>query len=293
MSNDHIKSEISAYLAGGLTEARMREIDTHIVSCDKCRNALGKARAKQAHVRREALKKASADPLPNLFLARQGKNAGVDAPPSKGPWVVLTGLVLVGAGYGLYRHFSSGFHSASAPTTSSDPTLDVASSSPAVSSAAVAAAIPAATEAPSPPVPSPIALDVKQQWSGVDSGIKTGKVVVIRNKDAWEELWSDMEEDDPLPPINFNHNIVVCIFAGGHSINSAVALGKIHEEDTTVVVPYSVSGSEVNDASSSVGASSSSATPASNVAAAPSHPFLLSMIPRIDKKIRVTQREVP
>jgi len=75
MSNDHIKSEISLYLAGSLTESRNRQIEAHAAACEKCRHALAKARTKQSRIKREALKKASPDPMPNLFLARQGKTA--------------------------------------------------------------------------------------------------------------------------------------------------------------------------------------------------------------------------
>ena len=43
MTNDHIKSEISAYLAGGLTESRNRQIEAHSAACEKCRQALKKS----------------------------------------------------------------------------------------------------------------------------------------------------------------------------------------------------------------------------------------------------------
>src|ERR1017187_9884771 len=108
MPNDHIKSEISAYLAGGLPEVRNRQVEAHAAACEKCRQALGKARAKLARQKREALKKASPDPMPNLFLARQGKEMGVDRPSSKAPLVVVGFLIAAAAGYGVFRHFGSG-----------------------------------------------------------------------------------------------------------------------------------------------------------------------------------------
>src|ERR1035437_7727077 len=107
MSNDHIKSEISVYLAGGLTEVRNRQIEAHVASCEKCGHAIAKARTKQARVKREALKKASPDPLPNLFLARQGKEMGADRPASKAPWVVFIGLLSAGIVFGVLKHRAS------------------------------------------------------------------------------------------------------------------------------------------------------------------------------------------
>src|SRR5258708_11282080 len=99
MTDEHIKSEITLYLAGSLTESRNRQIEAHAASCEKCRNALSKARSKQSRVKREALKKASPDPLPNMFLARQGKEFGHDRMPRKFPWRILLILILVGIAY--------------------------------------------------------------------------------------------------------------------------------------------------------------------------------------------------
>jgi hypothetical protein len=300
MSNDHIKSEISAYLTGGLTESRMCDIDAHIASCEKCRHALGKARTKQARVRREALKKATADPLPNLFLARQGKDVGLDRPSSRSPWILITGLVLVGAAYGLYRHFSTGPQTGPTPAVTSDPTLAVMSSTPAISSTSVKAAVAPLAKVPPAPEPIPAPLEVKREWKGSDSGIKISRIVVIRSDRAWENLWIDMQEKEPLPSIDFDQSTIIGIFAGGRSLNAAVKLGQIRQNDKSVIVPYSFSGAAVAETIPTVSASTSAVSASTfGVAAptlavvAPSHPYLLSMIPRVDKKIRVTQREVP
>jgi hypothetical protein len=283
VSDDHIKSEISAYLAGGLPELRNRQIEGHIAACEKCRQALTKARAKQARVKREALKKASADPLPNLFLARQGKAVGVDRPSSRGPWGLLAGLILAGAAYGLYRHFSPGFHAVRTAAVTSDPSLAEVSSAPIVSSApasaeasaggpAIASAtavtpVAAASEVPVPP-PSPVILDVKQDWKGVDSGIKTSRVVVIRNWQSWEKLWAEMQGKEPLPPVNFDQYVVVCIFAGGRTPNASVHVGQIREDGREVIVPYSVSGRAVAASVPTVAASTSTVAASSSPAVA-------------------------
>jgi len=97
--NDHIKSEISVYLAGELPESRNRQIEAHAAACDKCRNAISKSRAKQARVKREALKKASADDVPNFFLARQRKAEGMDAPSHGKTWAMIAFLVAASGGY--------------------------------------------------------------------------------------------------------------------------------------------------------------------------------------------------
>ena len=137
MSNEHIKSEISVYLAGGLSESRARQIDEHVAVCDKCRQALTKARAKQARLKREALKKASSDPLPNLFLARQGKAAGIDRPPSRVPWIIAGIVIIAGISYSLIHRHPAEAGPSEAPETAAAPVA--VSSAPVLSSATAAA----------------------------------------------------------------------------------------------------------------------------------------------------------
>jgi hypothetical protein len=282
MPNDHIKSEISAYLSGGLPEARNRQIDAHVAGCEKCRQALGKARARLAHVKREALKKAAPDPLPNLFLARQGKETGMDRPASRAPAALVGLLVVVGAVYGLHRFFSSEAHPSEVSGAEHGMAPVAVSSSPVASSTSVVAAVSTAAEVPAP-ASSPLKtdpLDVKQEWRGADSGIKDSRLVVIRNGEAWAKLWAEMQQKDPLPPVRFGRRVVVCVFGGGRVAGAAIHLGKILEREEDVRIPYAISGAPVAVSTTSV-----------RSPGAPSHPYLLSVIPRIDKRIRLTQNE--
>lgn len=291
MSNDHIKSDISAYLAGGLPQARNRQIEAHTAACEKCRQAMGKARAKQARVKREALKKASPDPLPNLFLARQGKDAGLNRPASKAPMILISALMAVGASYGLYRYFYSGAHLSDTSTAEHDmapvavsSASVVVSSVPVISSATSMAAGPKAaplaqkTAQDAPPSPQP--LQVQQEWKGADSGIKDSRLVVIRNGDAWTKLWTEMQQKEPLPPVRFSRHVVVCVFGGGRAAGATIRLGKMLEREDDVVIPYAISGAPVVIS-----------TAAARPPEAPSHPYLLSVIPRVEKRIRLTQKE--
>ena len=88
-----------------------------------------------------------------------------------------------------------------------------------------------------------------------------------------------MQQKEPLPPVNFNRHVVACLFAGERPIGASVQLGRIRENDEEVTVSYSVSGPE--------------AAVSTAPAEAPSHPYLLALFPRVEKKIRITQREVP
>jgi hypothetical protein len=285
MSNDHIKSEISVYLAGGLPEARNRQIEAHVASCEKCEQAIAKARTKQARVKREALKKASPDPLPNLFLARQGKEMGVDRSSSKTPWVVAALVVLAGLTYWAYRHYMVATPSVDPSVVTQEPAAVAVSTVPVVSSATVPAPPPpVVTPAPAPVAPPPAKpkpptiLKVQQEWKGADSGIQNAWVVVIRNREAWGNLWVQMQSKEGLPEINFDREVVLCIFAGPRAPGLTVSLGPIREGEEQVIVPYRMSGTEIQGSSTTV--------------PTPAHPYLLATIARTQKKIRMTQREV-
>jgi len=283
MSNDHIKSEISVYLTGGLPEARNRQIEAHVASCEKCEQAIVKARTKQARVKREALKKASPDPLPNLFLARQGKEMGVDQSSSKMPWVVATVLLFSGLGYWAYRHYAVSSPSVD-PTLMTQEPAAVAVSTVQVISSATVPAPPPPVVAPAPVAPPPAKpkpptiLKVLQEWKGADSGIQNARVVVIRSREAWGSLWAEMQSKEVLPEVNFEREVVLCIFAGPRAPGLAVSLGPIREGEEQVTVPYRVSGTEIQASSTTV--------------PAPGHPYLLATMARVQKKIRMTQREV-
>ena len=101
------------------------------------------------------------------------------------------------------------------------------------------------------------------------------RLTVIRSKGAWEKLWAEMLQKDPLPPVNFEEHLVAAIFPGESPPGSFVVLGTIRETDKTVSIPYRVAGFDVKVSSGAV----------------PSHPYLLSLMARVDKKIRLTQRE--
>jgi len=286
--NDHIKSEISPYLAGGLTESRNRQIEAHAAACEKCRGALAKARAKQARVKREALKKASPDPLPNLFLARQGKDVGIERAPSKGPWAAAVIFILAGAGYWTLRHSSFFPH----PLIASMPeqeTASVETSSAAATNPASAPVLPSAqanaplvshatppAAHPEPPKP-PAVLSVQQEWQGADSGIPDTRVVVIRNQEAWAKLWTDMQDKDPLPEINFSQHVVIGVFAGEQPAGTSISFGKIRDREDDVYAPYRFIPPAAQVSTTTV--------------PAPTHPYLLSLLPSVDKKIRLSQRE--
>ena len=281
MSNDHIKSEISAYLAGGLAESRNRQIEAHAAACEKCRNALNKAKAKQARVKREALKKASPDPLPNLFLARQGKIFSAGHASKKAPRFIAGVLLLAGTGYLVMRHSSIPSRILTTPAQESDsvpvPTSSapVSAANPTVAPSVAPVAAPA-VEAPKTPKP-PVILPVQQEWKGAESGIKEARLVVIRDKDGWNQLWTEMQQKEPLPEINFDEHVVLGVFAGERPGVSAISFGRIREREEEVYAPYRIVPLDVQVSSTT--------------ASVPTHPFLLALIPHVDKKIRLTERE--
>ncbi len=275
--NDHIKSEISAYLAGELPESRNRQIEAHAASCEKCRNALAKKRAKQARVKREALKKASPERSTNLFLARQGKLSGADVSVSRKPWVFAALLVLAGGG-GYW-----GYQKKSVPAAHVLPPSAVPTPEPTPAPAIPAPAAPTPPrqpKAPEKPKP-PLVLHVFQDWKGPECGILENRLVVVRNTETWQKLWEEMQSKDPMPPVDFSDKIVLGVFAGERPAGTSIVLGKIEEDDEVMMAPYRITLPAVQ----------TSSVTAVAAPVAVSHPYLLAVVPRVDKKIRLTQKE--
>jgi len=279
--NDHIKSEISGYLAGGLPESRNRQIEAHAAACEKCQNALSKARSKQARVKREALKKASPERIANLFLARQGKMPGPDILASRQSWLAAAVIVVAGGGYWVHRHSGKTAH---APVEMADVPAAIPSAAP-----PAPVKSPPAKVRPPPAVPPetpkpPLVLPILQNWKGPDCGIGQSRLVVIRDDDAWEKLWTEMQSQDPPPEVEFSRKVVLGVFAGEEPAGTSVVLGKIEEMDGVMYAPYRILTRPVVPASSATAPSAPQAV---------THPYLLAVVPRVNKKIRLTLKENP
>ncbi len=262
--NDHIKEEIPLYLAGGLTESRNRQIEAHAAACEKCRAALAKARSKQARGKREALKKAAPDRVPNFFLARQGK--GVSQPSTHGsPYkVVFVLLLLVGAGYwGYNRWFKSVEVSESEPVPADEAPADV--------------------PAQEPQMPEPkelLQLPVLKSWKGPESAIIEPRVVVARRPEVFEKLWIEMQATEPRPQVDFGTSVVLAIFAGASPLGTTIELGRIEGTDE-IYAPYRI----VRPPSLMPG--TTSPAPTSGV----SHPYFIAAVVKTDRKIKLSRRE--
>lgn len=314
--DDHIKAEISSYLAGALTESRNRQIEAHVASCEKCRLALTRARNKQARVKREALKKAATEKVPNLFFARQGKDPdgglfGSSALLKKG---ALLALVAGGIYWGIHRKPTP-------PAVVPDETPVPATDTPAPAKPATVVEAPKKKDVPPAPVPAPVAtptpaavpapvktevpvvlpkapevpkvplvLPVQQSWKGGDSAYHETKVLVARQAEGFQKLWTDMKMADPLPAIDFTEKAVIAIFAGPYPAGSAIEIGKIEETDGAMVAPYRVVVAPAVAAPTPI--PGSTVTVAAPAPAAPaSYPYLLAVVPRTDRKIKITRRE--
>ena len=90
-------------------------------------------------------------------------------------------------------------------------------------------------------------------------------------------LWTEMQLPDALPAVDFDQNVVLGVFGGEVAAGSSLVLGRVNEQEEEIYVPYRVVSPEV----------------AISTMSAPSHPYLLSVLPHTDKKIRLTEKEAP
>jgi hypothetical protein len=167
------------------------------------------------------------------------------------------------------------------PDSSSDPTLTVIQASSAPASSANPAAPAAKTVEPEAKVEpkSSVAVQIIEEWKGTESNVQEPRVVVIRKKEAWEKLWTEAAIPGPLPEVDFGRHLVMGVFAGARPAGSSVGMGKIIETDNGVYAPYHFTIAAVQVSS-----------PTAQVF---THPYMFSMIPRVDKKIRLSQEEAP
>jgi len=291
MPNDHIKSDISSYLSGDLPESRRREFEAHVAGCDSCRIALSKARAKQARHKRQALKDALPNPIPNLLVKRLDRQAGYNPEPNR-RLQIWVGLVVAASfgGLAIYREWIpmhalvalKNIHPAlpspkteSAPPEKESPSAD--SAVPVASTETVAptpAAAPAMEAAAPVAVPAPTEPEAPKVWSSSDNSIKEFRTTVVRGRTSWGNLWDEMGQPGTAPHVNFYDNLVVGVFAGARGgADAKVFLGSPQESDDEVVISYRITGTDMTNVSS---------TTVTGV----SHPYSLSTIPRTTKKIR-------
>src|ERR1019366_3180237 len=136
------------------------------------------------------------------------------------------------------------------------------------------------TKPPEPPKP-PIVMHVFQDWKGSESGIQESRTVVIRKELKWQQLWAEMQSKDPIPPVDFSDKIVLGILAGEKPAGTSIVLGKIEADEDLMLAPYRINLPVVQTSSGTA------------VAAPVIHPYLLAVIPRVEMKIRLTQKENP
>lgn len=277
MASDHIKSDIPAYLNGDLSDGRRREFEAHVAGCEACRSTLQKAKAKSARSKRQSLKSAVPDRVPNLLLNRLGRQAGIKPQSARrsGLWFVVL-LLFIGAGY-LVMHLqnrrpadigtpSQGLTDTASSETPSEP-YSVAGSSP---SPVVPPALP-------PPVSTSAATIVPEaprQWAGGDSLIKEFREVVIRGRAPWRALWTEMGQEGVAPRIDFNQMMLVGIFAGEKPMSGyEVLLEPMRDAGDHFVIPYRVLP-----------------PPPSHGLPGVTHPYKLMTLPRVPKRVQFSEQ---
>lgn len=289
----HVKSQLSAYMAGGLMEAQKRQVDSHLAECEKCRQYLSKLRAKEARSKREALKSAMPN-TPNLFVSRISRQqATLATPPSPvRKWVLvpllLTAVIWAGFKWGWFEVFTSWRQKTSdTAALASAPSMDASPALPSVSSMTETGTMipppatdekdnadetaPAAASSSVSSVSSAPEVVRQRQWKGSFSLIKDYREIVLKNRDAWRDTWHEMNgPDSKTPRVDFEQQMVIGIFLGEKPVAGyTVSLLPAKEENGQIVIRYTITEPPADQ-------------PAATVI---THPYHLMTIPKTDKKI--------
>ena len=201
--------------------------------------------AKEARLRRQALKKAAMPPT-NLFQARI-RRTELNHRPRSHVWLWLLFLIAAGgAGAAWWSQRAAPVHDKqpAAVLTPAAPNLAAtlqASSAPVVTPVAVSVAPVVNTDAAVSTVTPHAVLPDSREWHGATSNIQDVRQVVIKSGKRWRALWAEMGRTDDAPRINFYDHVVVGIFSGPkEGAGYEVQMDPPQETNDAVSVPYHV-----------------------------------------------------
>jgi hypothetical protein len=238
--------------------------------------------AKDARLRRQALKKASL-PSANLFQARIRRTEFSNRPSGNSWGWVLFVLAFIGlAGAWWMQRSSTHEKMRVASVSAASPDLAAAlqsSSAPVVSAVNVSvptvvapavtqAAVDNLTEAPHAVVPD------TREWHAPTSGVHEARQIVLKGRNGWRAIWEELGRDEDVPRVNFYDHMVVGVFLGPRpSAGYEVQIGTPQETDRELVIPYHVVAP----------------LPGSPLGAETTYPWQARVIVRTSKTIRFAQ----
>ena len=245
-----------------------------MISSDSMATSEEKRWAKEARLRRQALKKAAMPPT-NLFQARIRRTELNHRPRSHaGVWIffLLVGGA-AGAAWWMQRvpapHDKVPLPAISAPAPNPSAALQ-ASSAPVVTPVAVSVApVVNSPDAASAEAPHAVIPDTRE-WHGPDSDIQDARQVVIESRKKLRALWQEMGRADEVPRINFYDHWVVGLFAGPKDgAGCEVQLDPAQETGERVTIPYRIVAP----------------LPGAPLSTEKTHPWQLRVISRTDKPL--------
>ena len=74
---------------------------------------------------------------------------------------------------------------------------------------------------------------------GIQSAIDVRREAIVRTLPDWAALWKQHTPDRPVPPVDFDREMVVAVFAGSRpTAGYSVEVTSVEERDGAVVVSY-------------------------------------------------------
>jgi hypothetical protein len=230
--------------------------------------------AKEARLRRQALKKAAMPPT-NLFQARI-RRTELNNRPRSHAWLWILFLMIGGAaGAAWWAQRLPGPHDKLPGAAIVPPTPDVsaalqASSAPVVAPVAVSVAPVVNSAAASSTETTHAVIPDTREWHSPASGIHDVRQVVIKSGKRWRALWTEMGRLDETPRVDFYDHWVVGVFLGPKDgAGFEVQLDPPQETDDQLTVPYRVL----------------SPLPGVPLSTEKTYPWQLRIIPRTDKPL--------
>ncbi|MBK8870179.1 MAG: zf-HC2 domain-containing protein [Elusimicrobia bacterium] len=125
---------------------------------------------------------------------------------------------------------------------------------------------------PAPPLP---------EWQGDSSGVTDAREIIIRSVKEWDAFWVEHQSihypPAPVPPVDFNAQMVVGVFAGDKgSSGYSVEVTKVSSTAVETLVEYHLSTPDIQSDKSFL--------------AVMTQPHHLKVVPRSDRPVRFVER---
>jgi len=228
LTQNHIQPHITEYIDGSLDSQKRERVKSHMIFCHPCRQYLTEIEHNigllksfplvepPEHLPGELIK---INPPGQVPLQKESKTdaskSSKPRPPGWGWIFSLTALILLSFLWTQVLHRKSSVKISKSPSSTQAP---IEKPSPINKEEPIEEVYSEQHENSSISIPTTENLEYFSEIKGPDSAIKKPKELVISTPRAWKKIWKkhvkNQDPRPPLPPVDFEKNVILALFAG-------------------------------------------------------------------------------